>query len=330
MRSQFTHLTDIVPTILAAADLPMPSSIDGVEQVPLNGASLIPSFDKADADEHHQTQYFEVIANQGIYHDGWMANTAPKRLPWMGRGEATKDPFNEYEWQLYNLDEDYSQSKNVAKDNPDKLEELRKLFLDEATKNQVLPLDDRYLERLNPENRPQHNVGRNVYTYFHPGPTRITEGMAPNMKNTSYSITGTVTVPDNGAEGMIVTQGGWFGGNALYLLKGKPVFAYAASHYPEHKFKVEAPQALPPGDHDIRVDFAYDGGQPGSGGTATILVDNAPVASGRIERTIPVRVSADETFDVGEDSGTPVNRDYDVPFRFTGDKVVVELKPAKP
>lgn len=304
----------------------MPSSIDGIEQVPLNGASLLPSFDTADAEEHHRTQYFEVIANQGIYHDGWMANTAPKRLPWVSRGESTKDPYEEYEWQLYHLDEDYSQSKNVAADNPDKLEQLRRLFLDEATKNQVLPLDDRYLERVAPENRPKHNVGRTVYTYF-PGATRITEGMAPNMKNTSYTVTGTVTVPDAGAEGMIVTQGGWFGGNALYLLSGKPVFAYARSHYPEHKYKVEAPAALTPGRHDVRVDFAYDGGDPGSGGTATIFVDNAQVASGRIDNTIPVRVSADETFDIGEDSGTPVNRDYDVPFRFTGElhKVVVEL-----
>lgn len=329
LRSQFTHITDIAPTIVEAAKLPMPTSIDGVEQVPVNGASLLPSFDKLDAAEHHTTQYFEVIANQGIYHDGWMANTAPKRLPWVGSGPSTDDPFNEYEWQLYNLDEDYSQSKNVAKDNPDKLEELRQLFLSEAGKNQVLPLDDRYVERVRPENRPQHNAGRNVYTYFD-GVTRITEGMAPNMKNTSYSITGTVTVPSGGAEGMIVTQGGWFGGNALYLLKGKPVYAYAASNYPEHKFKVEGPTALAPGKHDVRVDFAWDGGEPGSGGMATLFVDNAQVAKGRIDRTIPVRVSADETFDVGEDSGTPVNRDYDVPFRFSGElhKVVVELKPS--
>lgn len=330
LRSQFTHITDIAPTILEAAKLPMPASIDGIEQVPLNGSSLIPSFDKADAEEHHRTQYFEVIANQGIYHDGWMANTAPKRLPWVSRGPSTKDPYEEYEWQLYNLDEDFSQSRNLAADNPDKLQELRTLFLDEASKNQVLPLDDRYLERVAPENRPQHNKGRNVYTYF-PGATRITEGMAPNMKNTSYSITGTITVPPTGAEGMIVTQGGWFGGNALYLLEGKPVFAYARSHYPEHKYKVEAPAALTPGKHDIRVDFVWDGGDPGSGGTANLFVDNAQVASGRIDQTIPVRVSADETFDVGEDSGTPVNRDYDVPFRFSGElhKVVVELKPAK-
>ncbi|WP_273732915.1 arylsulfatase [Mycolicibacterium septicum] len=329
LRSQFTHITDVVPTILEAANLPMPTSIDGIEQVPLNGASLIPSMEKADAPEHHTTQYFEVIANQGIYHDGWMANTAPKRLPWQGRGPTNPDPFEEYEWQLYNLNDDFTQSKNVAKDNPEKLEELRKLFLSEAEKNKVFPLDDRYLERLSPENRPQHNAGRNVYTYFD-GVTRITEGMAPNMKNTSYSITGTVTIPPGGAEGILMTQGGWFGGNALYLLKGKPVFASAASHYPEHKYRVEAPAALAPGKHDVRVDFAYDGGDPGSGGMATVFVDDAQVAQGRIDRTIPVRVSADETFDVGEDSGTPLNHDYDVPFRFTGElhKVVVELKPA--
>lgn len=327
LRSQFTYITDLVPTILEAAQLPMHTTIDGIEQVPLNGASLIQSFAKADAPEHHTTQYFEVIANQGIYRDGWMANTAPKRLPWVSRGPTNKDPFEEYEWQLYNLDDDFTQSKNVAKDNPEKLEELRQLFLSEATKNQVLPLDDRYLERLSPENRPQHDAGRNVYTFFS-GATRITEGMAPNMKNTSYSITGTVTVPPGGAEGMIVTQGGWFGGNALYLLKGKPVFAYAASHYPEHKYRVEAPNALAPGKHDIRVDFAYDGGNPGSGGMTTIFVDNAQVSQGGIDKTIPIRVSADETFDVGEDSGTPVNRDYDVPFAFTGEiqKVVVEIK----
>jgi arylsulfatase A-like enzyme len=176
MRSQFTHITDIAPTILEAAGLPMPAVIDGIEQIPLNGTSLVPMFDNADAPETHTTQYFEVIANQGIYHDGWMANTRPKRLPWVGFGESSKDPFNDYEWQLYNLNEDYSQSKDLAKDNPDKLEELRNLFLDEAKKNQVLPLDDRYIERAKPEARPQHNSGRSVYTYF-PGTTRITEGM---------------------------------------------------------------------------------------------------------------------------------------------------------
>ncbi|NHI17826.1 arylsulfatase [Microbacterium excoecariae] len=317
LRSQFTHITDIVPTILEAAGIPMPDTIDGVEQVALNGTSMVPFFDDADAAETHTTQYFEVVANQGIYHEGWIANTAPKRLPWVGMGQTHADPFNEYEWQLYNLTEDFTQSKNLAEAHPEKLEQLRQLFLDEAGKNQVFPLDDRYIERLRPENRPVHNVGRTIYTYY-PGISRITEGMAPNMKNTSYRVTANVTIPDEGAEGILMCQGGWFGGNAFYLLEGKPTFSYARSHYPEHKYTIAGTDPVLPGDHELVVDFAYDGGAPGGGGLATITVDGVSVASGRIDQTIPVRVSADETFDVGEDTGTPVVRDYDVPFRFTG------------
>ncbi|MFJ4108776.1 arylsulfatase [Oerskovia enterophila] len=329
LRSQFTHITDIVPTILEAAGIPMPAVINGFEQVPLNGTSLVPAFDDEGAPETHTTQYFEVIANQGVYHEGWMANTAPKRLPWVGMGESTADPFDEYEWELYNLDEDFTQSRNLAHDHPDKLDELRQVFLDEARKNQVLPLDDRYIERLRPENRPRHGAGRTFYTYY-PGTSRITEGLAPNMKNTSYRITARISVPDGGAEGMLMTQGGWFGGNALYLLDGRPTFSYARSHYPEHKYTVSGADALVPGDHEVVLDFGYDGGDPGSGGMAVLTVDGTEVARGRVDQTIPVRISADETLDIGEDSGTPVVRDYDVPFRFTGElhKVTVDTAPA--
>lgn len=329
LRHQFTHITDIVPTILEAAGIPMPDTIDGIPQVPSNGTSMVPFFDNVEAAETHTTQYFEVVANQGIYHEGWMANTAPKRLPWVGMGETHPDPFNDYEWELYNLVDDFTQSRNVAVENPDKLEELRQLFLEEAGKNQVLPLDDRYIERLRPENRPVHNAGRTLYTYY-PGISRITEGMAPNMKNTSYRIVAAVTVPEGGASGILMCQGGWFGGNAFYLLDGKPTFAYARSHYPEHKYTIAATEPLDSGDHELAVDFVYDGGAPGSGGLATITVDGVAVASGRIEQTIPVRVSADETFDVGEDTGTPVVRDYDVPFRFTGvlHRLTVDTNPA--
>ncbi|MGI9823609.1 arylsulfatase [Agromyces sp. Marseille-Q5079] len=328
LRSQFTHITDIVPTILDAAGIPMPEVINGFEQVPLNGASLMPAFDDPQSPEAHTTQYFEVIANQGIYHEGWMANTAPKRLPWVGMGETTPDPFDEYEWELYHLDEDFTQSRNLAAEHPDKLEELRRVFLDEARKNQVLPLDDRYIERLRPENRPQHGGGRTVYTYY-PGTSRITEGLAPNMKNTSYRVSASITVPDGGAEGMLMTQGGWFGGNALYLLDGRPTFSYARSHYPNHKFTVAGDEPLTAGEHEVVVDFHYDGGAPGSGGEAVVKVDGAVVARGRVEQTVPVRISADETLDIGEDSGTPVVRDYEVPFRFTGGlrKVVIDTAP---
>lgn len=327
MRSQFTHLTDIVPTILEAAKIPAPETINGFKQVPMNGTSMLYLLDDPAAAERHNTQYFEIIANQGIYHDGWLANTTPKRLPWVGFGKSNPDPFNDYEWELYNLNVDFTQSNNVAKANPAKLAEMRKLFLSEAEKNKVFPLDDRYIERAAPENRPQHNVGRTEYTYFE-GTTRISESNAPNTKNRSYSITAEVEIPSTGANGILLTQGGWFGGNALMLLDGKPTFVYARSHYPQHKYRVQAPNKLGAGKHVIVTDFIYDGGGDGKGGLAVLKVDGTEVARGRVEQTVPIRFSMDETLDVGEDAGTPVVRDYEVPFRFTGkiDKVVVNLK----
>ncbi|MGV2982105.1 sulfatase-like hydrolase/transferase [Microbacterium sp. AGC85] len=326
LRSQFTHITDIVPTVLEAAGVPMPDTINGVEQLPLNGASLTATFEDPAAPEKHTTQYFEVIANQGIYHEGWIANTAPKRLPWVGMGDTTRDPFAEYEWELYNLTEDFTQSRNLAAEHPEKLDELRQLFLEEARKNQVLPLDDRYIERLRPENRPQHNVGRTNYVYY-PGTSRITEGMAPNLKNTSFSITAHATVPASGGNGMLLTQGGWFGGLALYLLDGRLRFSYARSHYPEHKYTAESSTTIAEGEHTLAVQFEYDGGAPGSGANAILTVDGEEVARTRVDETVPVRFSADETLDIGENSGTPTVRDYDVPFRYNGSihKVIVEL-----
>ncbi len=327
MRSQFVHITDVVPTILEAAKLPEPKIVNGVKQVPMNGTSFLYTFDQPTAPERHTTQYFEIIANCGIYDHGWIANTTPKRLPWVSVGPSNPDPFNDYQWELYNLNEDFSQSKNLAKENPKKLAELRTLFLKEAKKNQVFPLDDRYIERGAPENRPQHNVGRTSYTYYE-GTKRITEGMAPNMKNCSYSITADVVIPEGGANGILMTQGGFFGGNALALMDGKPTFLYARSHHPEDKYKVQAAEKLGAGRHTVKVDFAYDGGGVGKGGTATLSVDGKEVAKGRIAETVPVRVSADETLDIGEDTGTPIVRDYTVPFKFTGEieKVVIDLK----
>ena len=327
MRSQFVHITDIVPTILEAAHLPTPKKVNGAEQVPMNGTSFLYTFDDANAPERHTTQYFEIIANRAIYHDGWMASTTPVISPWSAPLRNKPDSVEDYNWELYNLKEDFTQSNDLAKQHPEKLAELKKLFDSEARKNQVYPLDDRYVERVLPENRPQHNVGRNSYTYFD-GVTRITEGMAPNMKNTSYSVTAEVIVPDGGANGILMTQGGYFGGNALLLMEGKPTFLYARSHYPEHKYKVQAPDTLAPGKRTVKVDFIYDGGGTGKGGTATIYVDGKQVAQGRIDQTVPVRVSADETLDIGEDTGTPIVRDYQVPFRFSGEieKVVIDLK----
>lgn len=327
IRSQFVHITDIVPTILEATTLPAPKSINGFEQMPMNGTSFLYSFDNANAPERHTTQYFEIIANRAIYKDGWMANTTPVTGPWSNKLAEKPETVLDYKWELYNLQDDFTQSKDLAAQNPQKLAELQKVFMDEAAKNQVFPLDDRYVERANPENRPQHNVGRTSYTYYE-GTTRITEGMAPDMKNRSYSITADVNVPSGGANGVLMTQGGWLGGNALLVMDGKPTFIYARSHYPEHKFKVQSPTPLAAGKHNIRADFTYDGGGAGKGGTTTLFVDGAQVAQGRIEETIPVRISLDETLDIGEDTGTPVVRDYQVPFHFTGEleKVVIDLK----
>lgn len=327
IRSQFVHITDIVPTILEAAKLPAPKTINGFQQVPMNGTSFAYTFDSAKAPERHKTQYFEIIANRAIYNDGWMANTTPVIGPWSN--ELSKKPASplDYKWELYNLKEDFTQSKDLSKQYPEKLAAMQKLFMQEAEKNKVFPLDDRYVERAEPQNRPQHNVGRTSYTYYE-GTTRITEGMAPDMKNRSYSITADVVIPEGGANGIMMTQGGFFGGNAFLLMDGKPTFLYARSLTPDQKFKVQAPNKLSAGKHTLKADFVYDGGGTGKGGTTTIYVDGKEVAKGRIDGTVPVRVSLDETLDIGEDTGTPIVRDYKVPFKFTGEleKVVIDLK----
>jgi len=326
MRSQFTHITDIVPTILEAAKIPIPTSVDGFKQEPMAGKSMVYTFDNAKAPERHTTQYFEIIANRAIYKDGWIANTTPKILPWEGGHEASKDPLNDYKWELYNLNTDFSQVDDVSKKYPAKLKEMQNAFMVEAAKYKVFPLDDRYIERVNPENRPNLNKGRTSYV-FYDGSSRITEGMAPNMKNTSYSITAEVNVKA-GDEGMIITQGGYFGGTALMLLKGKPTFSYAFSHYPNHKWTIQSPTALTEGKHTVVMNFDYAGGGVGKAAKVTLLVDGTQVANGDIPMTVPKRFSSDETLDVGEDFGTPVTRDYEVPFTFQGkiEKVTVDLK----
>ena len=327
VRSQFGHVNDIVPTILEAASLPEPETINGFKQVPMNGKSLLYTLNNPDAPEQHKTQYFEVIANQGIYHEGWIANSTPKRLPWEGRGPSNPDPFNDYEWELYNLREDFSQSKNLAKENPEKLEELRAIFISEAKKNQVFPLDDRYIERADPANRLEPNSGRKEFVYYD-GTFRIPEGAAVSVKNTSFKITAKLFIPEGGAEGMIITQGGWFAGWGLMLLEGKPTFKYSLSHYPEHKHTIKGKNVLPAGDHTLVADFDYEGGGVGKGATVTLLLNGEEVAKGNIPATVPTRFSMTEGLDVGRDAGLPLTKDYDVPFRFTGKigKVVVTLE----
>jgi arylsulfatase len=258
-----------------------------------------------------------------------MASTTPMRLPWAKAkpGEAGADP-DDFKWELYHVAEDYSQANNIAAQNPQKLKELQDIFDQEAKKYHVYPLDATFAERADVSIRPSLTRGRDTFTYY-PGTFRVPEGSAPDTKNRSYSITADVEIPNDGAEGVIITQGGRFGGFVLMLNDGKPEFDYAFSNQPRFKYRVTSGEKLAPGKHVVKVDFKYDGPGYGKGGTGVLSVDGNEVARGKIERTIPVRFSLDETLDVGMDTGTPVVEDYvnKMPFRFTGtlDKVEVKL-----
>jgi arylsulfatase len=320
IRSQFAHTIDIVPTIYEAIGITPPTVMDGVLQKPLDGVSLVYSFDDAKAPTRHSTQYFELVGNRAIYKDGWMASTTPLRLPWVTVGsEPNPDDFK---WELYNINEDFSQANNLADKYPDKLKELQDAFDIEAKKYNVYPLDSSFASRVDPAIRPSLTRGRNEFTYY-PGMIRIPEGSAPNFKNNSWTVAAEVTIPDSGdASGVLATIGGRFGGWALLMKDGKP-----------HKFRIASDQVIPPGNHVVRFQFKYDGGGIGKGATGTLFVDGQQVAQGPIPQTVPSRFSLDETFDVGEDTGTPVVEDYadKMPYQFTGTlkKFVVVLEPEK-
>jgi len=324
IRTQFHHVIDIMPTILDAAGVPTPTSINGVAQKPIEGVSMAYTFDDAKAPSKRNTQYFEMLGNRAIYDDGWVAATTPPTPPWSSSGSQT--PVEEYTWELYNVTEDFSEANDLAAKEPRKLQELQELFWGEARKYDVLPLDNSKVERLDVSNRPSLTTGRDEFTYY-PGLVRIPEGAAPDLKNKSYRIKAEVEIPAGGAEGMLITHGGRFSGHALYLLEGKPVYHYnlaGVAHY-----DIAAKEALAQGKHTVMFDFKYDGGGLGKGGAGTLLVDGKKVGEGRIERTLPFRLSLDETLDCGEDTGTPVVEDYHVPFKFTGtlEKVVIDLTP---
>jgi arylsulfatase len=330
IRSQFCHVIDITPTIYEAANITPPTMLDGVEQKPIEGVSLVYTFDDAKAPTRHQVQYFEMMGNRALYKDGWMASTTPLRLPWINTGfEPNPDDFK---WELYNISEDFSQANNLVDQHPDKLKELQDAFDVEARKYNVYPLDSSMASRADPAIRPSLTRGRNEFTYF-PGMIRIPEGSAPDFKNKSWTAAAEVTIPEGGANGVLGTIGGRYGGWALLMQDGKPQFAYALSNQPDHKAVVASDQPLAPGNHILRVKFEYEGGGIGKGATATLLVDEKEVGQVKIPKTIGVRFSLDETFDVGEDTGTPVLEDYadKMPFKFTGDlkKFVVVLQPLK-
>ncbi len=337
IRTQFHHMIDIVPTILEATGIKAPDMVNGIKQKPIEGVSMAYTFDSANAKapSKRDTQYFEMFANRGIYHDGWYACTTPPEAVWL-LGVKPLPPVNDYKWELYNIAEDYSQANDLAAKNPDKLKELQTLFMTEAGKYQVLPLDNSTLVRFTTP-RPSAVAGRTEFTYKGPN-ANIPVGNAPNILDKDYTITAEITVPKGGAEGMIATMGGRFGGYGLYLLKGKPVFCY--NFLDLERFRWEGGlglardvlgSALKPGKHTLVFDFKYDGPGPAKGGTGVFTVDGKELAKKTIKHTIPILMSIDESFDIGSDTRTGVDDSYTLPFRFTGtiDKLTFKLGPSQ-
>lgn len=303
--------------------------INGVKQIPIEGISMVYTFDEAKAPTRHKTQYFELLANRGVYSDGWIANTTPLRLPWAkpAPGVPSPDPMD-FKWELYNVTEDFSQANDLAAQNPAKLKELQAVFDAEAEKYHVYPLDASFAERADVRLRPSLTRGRNTFTYY-PGTIRVPEGTAPDTKNKDFTIMAEVETGASGTDGVIIAQGGRFGGWVLMIRDGKPEFDYAFSNQKQDKYRVVSQDKLAPGKHTLKFDCKYNGPGFGKSADGTLSVDGKQVAQGKIEHTIPLRFSLDETFDVGEDTGTPVVEDYldKMPFKFTGvlKRVVVEL-----
>ncbi len=340
MREQFCHVIDIVPTILEAAGIPEPETVDGIPQQPMEGTSLLYTFDKknAKAPSQHQTQYFEMMGQWALYHEGWLLSTKVNRAPWEAFGVANPDPLNNQILELYNLNEDFSQSNNIAGKNPDKIKELKEVFIAEAKKYQVFPMDASVAGRLVAP-RPNITAGRTEFVYTLPM-TGLPQGDSPSILNSSYTITADITVPESGAEGMILTSGGRFCGYGFYLLKGKPVFLWNLLDL--QRIKWEGKDALAPGNHTLEFDFKYEGLGAGtlmfnsmSGlarpGTGILKVDGKVVATQKMEKTIPMILQWDESFDIGSDTLTGVNdADYQPPFPLTAKLNKLTLKIDRP
>jgi arylsulfatase len=339
IRSQFHHIIDIVPTILEAAGIQAPEIVNGIPQKPIEGVSMDYTFGKANSNvpSTRTTQYFEMACNRGIYNDGWYACTTPFAAPWLLATGKLPD-VNDYAWELYDVTKDYSQNNDLKEKFPEKLKELQALFQAEAEKYQVFPLDNTAFVRLLTP-RPSATAGKTVFTYTGVK-AGIPVGNAPSILNRDYTITAQITVPEGGAEGMIVTIGGRFGGYGLFLQDGKPVFVYNLLDL--ERFRWEGGiggiagkdlfgRALKPGQHTIVFDFKYDGPGPGKGGTGVLSVDGKELATKTIKHTIPLLMSIDETFDVGLDTRTGVDNTYELPFKFTGkiDKLTFELGPSQ-
>jgi arylsulfatase A-like enzyme len=306
IRTQFHHLIDVAPTILEAAGLPEPIFVNGVQQKPIEGVSMLYSFNDARAAERHETQYFEMFGNRGIYHKGWTAVTRHK-TPWLLVGEKTP-PFDDDNWELYDTNKDWSQANNLAQQLPQKLHELQRLWLIEAARYNVLPLDDRIAERINSDTagRPVLITGHSQILFGSMG--RLSENSVVNTKNKSHSVTAEIVVPKEGAEGVIVAQGGNIGGWSLYAKAGKLKYCYNLLGV--QYFFAESSDPLPPGAHQVRMEFVYEGGGLGKGGTASLFIDGKKVGEGKVGATAAMVFSADDGCDVGEDTAAPVSPDY--------------------
>jgi arylsulfatase len=337
MREQFMHVIDVVPTILEVTGIPAPDTVDGIKQAPIEGTSFAYTFDKANAAEpsRHKTQYFEMMGQWALYHEGWFLSTKVNRAPWEAFGAANPDPLNNQVLELFDLTKDYSQSNNIADKHPDKVKEMKAMFIDEAKKYQVFPMDASVAARIIAA-RPNITAGRSEFVYTHPM-VGLPQGDSPLLLNTSYTITAEITVPEGGAEGMILTSGGRFTGYGFYLLKGKPVFLWNLLDL--QRIKWEGKEALTPGKHIVEFDFKYEGlgtgtlkyndmsglGRPGTG---VLKVDGKEVDSKKMEKTIPMILQWDESFDIGSDTLTGVNdADYKPPFTLTAklDKLTVKM-----
>ncbi len=337
LRDQFIHVIDVVPTILESAGIQAPEMVDGIPQKPIEGTSFLYTFDAKNAKEpsHHKTQYFEMMGQWAIYHEGWLLSTKVNRAPWEAFGAANPDPLNNQVFQLYDLNKDFTQSNDIAAQNPEKVAEMRKMFLAEAEKYQVLPLDASVAARIVAP-RPNITAGRTEFVYTRPM-VGLPQGDSPFLLDSSYTITADITVPEGGAEGMILTSGGRFGGYGFYLLKGKPVFLWNLVDL--DRIRWASPEALAPGRHTVEFDFKYDGlgvgtlafnnmsglGRPGTG---TLKVDGKAIQTIEMKKTLPMILQWDESFDIASDTLTGVNdADYKPPFPLTAqlNKLIVKV-----
>jgi arylsulfatase A-like enzyme len=328
LREQFMHVIDVAPTLLEVCGINEPEYVDGIKQSPIEGTSFAYTFDAANADapSRHKTQYFEMMGQWALYHEGWLLSTKVNRAPWEAYGPANPDPLNNQVLELYNLTKDFSQSQNLADQYPEKVKELKKMFIAEAHKYQVFPMDASVAARIIAD-RPNITAGRSEFVYKR-RMTGLPQGDSPLLLNASYTITADIEVPEGGAEGMILTSGGRFAGYGFYLLKSKPVFLWNLIDL--KRIKWEGPEALAPGQHILEFDFKYDGLGVGTlvynnmtglgrGGTGTLKVDGKAVQSIKMDKTLPMILQWDEAFDIGSDTLTGVNdADYKPPFTFTG------------